>query len=75
MVILTFLISMISGHQKIKRMPCLAQDFRVLEFLFYMVTLSRSFLYLKVAVVKWQGESRDLVSSVSCIMEICGELK
>ena len=40
-----------------------------------MVTLSHSLLYLKEAVVKLQGESRDLVSGVSCVMESCSELK
>ena len=45
------------------------------EFVFCMVTLSRSLLYLKEAVVKLQGESRDLVSGVFCVMESCSELK
>ena len=40
-----------------------------------MVNLSRCLFYLKEAVVKLQGESRDLVTGVSCVMESCSELK
>ena len=38
------------------------------QFVFCMVTLSRSYLYLKEAVVKLQRESRDLVSGVSRVV-------
>ena len=45
------------------------------EFIYTMVTLSRSLLYLKEAVVKIQGKSKDIVSGVSIVMECCNELK
>ena len=45
------------------------------EFIFSMVTLSQSLLYLEEAVVKLQRENRDLVSGVSSVMESCSELK
>ena len=40
-----------------------------------MVTLSHSLLYLKEAVVKIQGKSKDILSCVSTVMECCSELK
>ena len=45
------------------------------DFIYTMVTLSRSLLYLKEAVVKNQGKSKDIVSGVSIVMECCNELK
>ena len=39
------------------------------------MTLSRSLLYLKEAVVKIQGKSKDIVSGVLTVMECCSELK
>ena len=45
------------------------------EFIYTMVTLSRSLLYLKEAVVKIQGKSKDIVSGVSIVMECCNELQ
>ena len=38
------------------------------QFVLCMVSLSRSYLYLKEAVVKLQRESRDLVSGVSRVV-------
>ena len=40
-----------------------------------MVTLSRSLLYLKQAVVNLQGENKDIVSGVSTVMQCCEDLK
>ena len=45
------------------------------EFIYTMVTLSRSLLYLKEAVVNIQGKSKDIVSGVVIVMECCNELK
>ena len=45
------------------------------EFIYTMMTLSRSLLYLKEAVVKIQGKSKDIVSGVLTVMECCSELK
>ena len=45
------------------------------EFVYSMVTLSRSLLYLKQAVVNLQGKNKDIVSGVSTVMQCCEELK
>ena len=40
-----------------------------------MVTLSRSLLYLKQAVLNLQGKNKDIVSGVSTVMQCCEDLK
>ena len=45
------------------------------EFVYSMVTLSRSLLYLKQAVVNLQGKNKDIVSGVSTVMQCCEDLK
>ena len=40
-----------------------------------MVTLSRSLLYLKEAIVHIQGVGQDIVSGAHSVMECCRELK
>lgn len=45
------------------------------EFIYSLVTISRSLLYLKEAVVKLQGKKMDIVSGVQVVMECCSELK
>ena len=45
------------------------------EFIYYLVTLSRTLLYLKNAVVKIQGVDQDIVSGVCSVMESCKELE
>ena len=40
-----------------------------------MVTLSRSMLYLKEAIVHIQGVGQDIVSGVHSVTECCRELK
>ncbi len=45
------------------------------EFIYCLVTLSRSLSYLKGAVVKVQGKDQDLVSGMSIIDKCCTELK
>ena len=41
------------------------------EFIYSMVTLSRSLLYLKQAVVNLQVKNKDIVSGVSTVMQCC----
>ena len=45
------------------------------EFVYSMVTLSRSLLYLKQAVVNVQVKNKDIVSGVSTVMQCCEDLK
>ena len=45
------------------------------EFVYSMVTLSRSLPYLKQAVVNLQGKNKDMVSGVSTVMQCCEDLK
>ena len=45
------------------------------EFVYSMVTLSRSLLYLKQAVVNLQGKNKDIVSGVSTVMQCCEDIK
>ena len=45
------------------------------EFVYSMVTLSRSLLYLKQAVVNLQGKNKDIVSGISTVMQCCEDLK
>ena len=45
------------------------------EFIYCLVTLSRTLLYLKNAVVKIQGVDQDIVSGVCSVMENCKELE
>ena len=45
------------------------------EFIFCMVTLSHSLLYLKEAIVHIQGVGQDIVSGVHSVMECCREVK
>ena len=45
------------------------------EFIYSMVTIHRSLLYIKEAVVKLQGKDKDIVSGVSVVMKCCEELK
>ena len=45
------------------------------EFIYCLVTLSRTLLYLKNAVVKIQGVDQDIVSGVCSVMESCKELE
>ena len=45
------------------------------QFIFCMVTLSRSLLYLKEAIVHIQVVGQDIVSGVHSVMECCRELK
>ena len=45
------------------------------EFVYSMVTLSRSLLFLKQAVVNLQGKNKDIVSGVSTVMQCCLDLK
>ena len=40
-----------------------------------MVTLFRSLLYLKEAVVNLQGKNKDIVSVVTTAIQCCEELK
>ena len=45
------------------------------EFIYSLIALSRSLLYLKDAVIKVQGKNADIVSGVSTVMQCCEELK
>ena len=45
------------------------------EFVYSMVILSRSLLFLKQAVVNLQGKNKDIVSGVSTVMQCCEDLK
>ena len=45
------------------------------EFIYCLVTLSRTLLYLKKAVAKIQGVDQDIVSGVCSAMESCEELE
>ena len=45
------------------------------EFIYSLVTLFRSLLYLKEAMVKLQSINKDIVSGVVTVMECCNELK
>lgn len=45
------------------------------EFVYCLVTLSRSLLYIKGAVVKLQGKPKDLISGMSEFIDCCNELK
>ena len=45
------------------------------EFIYCLVILSRTLLYLKNAVVKIQGVDQDIVSGVCSVIESCKELE
>ena len=45
------------------------------DFIYSMVTLFRSLLYVKNAVISLQGPSSDLISGMSKVEECCKELK
>ena len=45
------------------------------DFIYCLVTLSRTLLYLKNAAVKIQGVDQDIVSGVCSVMESCKELE
>ena len=45
------------------------------EFIYVLITLQRSLLYLKEATVKLQGQNQDIVYGVTTIQRCCTELK
>ena len=45
------------------------------DFLYSLVTLFRSLLYIKEAVIKLQGKTQDLISGMSIIEKCCTDLK
>jgi len=45
------------------------------EFVYFLVTLQRSLLYMKEAAVQLQGEKQDIVSGYACIEQCCSDLK
>lgn len=45
------------------------------EFVYVLVTLQRSLLYMKEAAVQLQGENQDIVSGYACIEQCCSDLK
>ena len=55
--------------------PAYMKKLESFEFVYSMVTLSRSLLYLKQAVVNLQGKNKDIVSGVSTVMQCCEDLK
>ena len=56
------------GHQRIAKCTCLSEVTRIFEFVYSMVTLFRSLLYHKEAVVNLHGKNKDIVSGVSTVM-------
>ncbi len=45
------------------------------EFVYSLVTLFRSLLYVKSAVISLQGPSNDLISGISKVKECCRDIK
>ena len=49
--------------------------FESFEFVYVLVTLQRSLLYLKEAAVRLQGENQDIVSGYACVEQCCSDLR
>ena len=76
MEVVIFHYSMMDGHQRINKMHLLKRrNWNHFEFVYSMVTHSRSLLYLKQAVINLQGKIKDIVSGVSTVMQCCEDLK
>ena len=45
------------------------------EFVYVLVTLQHSLLYLKEAAVRLQGENQDIVSGYACVEQCCSDLR
>ena len=45
------------------------------EFVYVLISLQRSLLYLKEATVKLQGQSQDIAYGIATIQRCCAELK
>ena len=69
-----FLYTVVDGHQRINELAYLMKP-ESSEFVYSMVTLFQSLLYLNEAVVNLQGKNKDIVSGVSTGMQCCEELK
>ena len=70
---IVFPFIVMDGHQKTKKCTRLHESSGI--FIYSLVTLFRSVLYLKEAMVKLQSIHEDIVSGVVTVMECCNELK
>ena len=74
MEVVIFLYTMMDGHQRIKNILACMKKLEIFEFVYSMVTLLLSLLYLKLTVVNLQCKNKDIASGEFTVMQCYDKL-